>query len=145
MAADDFNSAIKRSHAAVSAIFGGDPEPAKTLFSDEDDITLGNPFGPFAHGRRKVVEAFTAAARNYRDGEVTDVDLVAKYVSDGLACIVEVEHGRAKIGGSDQIATLALRVTSLFRLEHGMWKLVHRHADPITTPRPAASVIAQPD
>jgi len=142
MAADDLNSAIKRSHAAVAAILGGNPEPAKTLFSDEDDITLGNPFGPFARGRSKVVEAFTAAATNYRGGEVTAVDLVAKYVSDGLACVVEVEHGRAKVGGSDQMVTLALRVTSLFRLEHGIWKLAHRHADPITTPRPAVSVIS---
>jgi hypothetical protein len=33
MAADDLDSAIKRSHAAVSAIFGGDPEPAKTLWA----------------------------------------------------------------------------------------------------------------
>jgi hypothetical protein len=88
---------------------------------------------------------FTAAAMNCQDGEVTGVDLVAKYVFDGLACIVEVEHGRAKIVGGDQLVTLALRVTSLFRLEHGIWKLVHRHADPITTPRPGASVIAKPD
>jgi hypothetical protein len=87
------------------------------------------------------VEAFTAAATNYRDGEVTAVDLVAKYVSDGLACVVEVEHGRAKVGGGDQMVLLALRVTSLFRVEHGIWKLVHRHADPITTSRPAVSVI----
>jgi ketosteroid isomerase-like protein len=142
MATDDLNSAIKRSHAAVSAIFGGNPEPAKTLFSDKDDITLGNPFGPFARGRGKVVEAFTAAATNYRDGEVTAVDLVAQYVSDGLACVVKVEHGRAKVGGGDQIMTLVLRVTSIFRLEHGIWKRVHRHADPIATPRPAASVIS---
>jgi ketosteroid isomerase-like protein len=143
VAADNLKSAIERSHAAVSAIFRGNPEAAKTLFSDKDDITLGNPFGPFARGRRKVVEAFTAAAANYRDGEVTAVDLVASYVSDGLACVVEVEHGRAKVGTSDQTVTLALRVTSLFRLEHEVWKLVHRHADPITTARPAASVIGE--
>ena len=87
------------------------------------------------------MEAFTAAATNYRGGEVTAVDLVAQYVSDGLACVVEVERGRAKVGGGDQMASLALRVTSLFRLEHGVWKLVHRHADAITTQRPATSVI----
>ena len=142
MATENLDNAIERSHAAVSAIFGGNPEPAKTLFSDEDDITLGNPFGPFALGRAKVVEAFTAAAMNYQDGEVTAVDLVAKYVSHGLACVVEVEHGRAKVGGGDQMVPLALRVTSLFRVEHGIWKLVHRHADPITTSRPAVSVIS---
>jgi ketosteroid isomerase-like protein len=34
-------------------------------------------------------------------------------------------------------------VTSVFRREGDKWKLVHRHADPITTPRPASSVIAQ--
>jgi hypothetical protein len=36
---------------------------------------------------------------------------------------------------------VAVRVTSVFRFERGAWKLVHRHADPITTPRPAESVV----
>ena len=31
--------------------------------------------------------------------------------------------------------TAALRVTNVFRLEGDAWKLVHRHADPITSPR----------
>jgi ketosteroid isomerase-like protein len=34
-------------------------------------------------------------------------------------------------------------VTSIFRKEDGVWRLVHRHADPITSPRPAESVIQQ--
>jgi ketosteroid isomerase-like protein len=37
----------------------------------------------------------------------------------------------------------ALRVTMIFRPEEGEWKVVHRHADPITTPRPAESVIQE--
>lgn len=143
MAAEDLDRAVERSHRAVAAVFRGDPGPAKALFSEIDDVTLGNPFGPYARGRKKVEETIARAASHYRDGDVTGVELVAKYVSDGLACVVEVERGHAKVGGSDQTATLALRVTSLFRLEHDVWKLVHRHADPITTPRPAASVISQ--
>lgn len=143
MVAEDLDRAVERSHRAVAAVFRGDPGPAKALFSDDDDVTLGNPFGPFACGRKKVEETIAGAASNYRDGDVTGVDLIAKYVSDGLACIVAVERGHAKVGGSDRTATLALRVTSVFRLEHDVWKLVHRHADPITTPRPAASVINQ--
>ena len=143
MVAEDLDRAVERSHLAVAAIFRGNPGPAKALFSDDDDVTLGNPFGPYAYGRKKVEETLARAASNYRDGELTDVELIAKYVSDGLACVVEVERGRAKVGGSDQTATLSLRVTSVFRLERGIWKLVHRHADPIATPRPAASVISQ--
>jgi ketosteroid isomerase-like protein len=36
---------------------------------------------------------------------------------------------------------VSVRVTSVFRRENGDWKLLHRHADPITAPRAAMSVI----
>jgi ketosteroid isomerase-like protein len=143
MAANDLDSAIEQSHAALAAILKGDPGVYKALYSDREDVTLGNPFGPYARGRKKVEETLAGAASHYRDGEVTGVELIAKYVSDDLACIVEVEQGRAKVGGDRELVPVAVRVTSVFRLERGTWKLVHRHADPITTPRPAASVISR--
>lgn len=95
------------------------------------------------NGTQCVVERLSGAASHYEDGEVSGVELIAKYVSDDLACVVEVENYKAKIGGSDEIVSASLRVTSVFRLERDNWKLVHRHADPITTPRPAASVIIE--
>jgi ketosteroid isomerase-like protein len=113
------------------------------VFSDLDDVTLGNPFGPYRRGRRQVEETLDRAASNYRDGDLTGAELIATYVSAELACVVEVERGRAKVGGGTEPLPLALRVTSLFRLENGTWKLVHRHADPVTAPRPAASVISK--
>lgn len=42
------------------------------------------------------------------------------------------------------LAAISLRVTSTFRLEDGTWKLVHRHADPITTAQSADSIIEKP-
>jgi hypothetical protein len=36
---------------------------------------------------------------------------------------------------------VALRVTTVWRREDSEWKVVHRHGDPITTMRPAESVI----
>jgi ketosteroid isomerase-like protein len=143
MAPSDLDGAIEQSHAALAAILKGDPGVYKALYSDRDDVTLGNPFGPYARGRKKVEETLAGAASHYRDGEVTGVELIAKYRSDDLACIVEVERGRAKVGGGKELVPVAVRVTSVFRLERGTWKLVHRHADPITTPRPAASVISR--
>lgn len=137
----DLETAMQQSHDAVAGIFRGDAAPAKALFSERDDVTLGNPFGPYACGRTQVEQTLDRAAANYRDGELTGAELIASYVSADLACVVEVERGRAKVGGGKDLLPLALRVTSLFRLESGTWKLVHRHADPITTPRPAASVI----
>lgn len=143
MATNDLGSAIEQSHAALGAILKGDPGVYQALYSDADDVTLGNPFGPYVRGRQKVEETLAGAASNYRDGEVTGVELIANYVSDALACIVEVERGRAKVGGGEELVQVAVRVTSVFRLERGNWKLVHRHADPITTPRPAASVVSK--
>ena len=142
MGKSDLDSAIERSHAALSAILKGDPSLYRALFSDEDDVTLGNPFGPYALGRKNVEKTLAGAASHYRDGEATGVELVAKYVSSDLAVVVEVERGRSKVGGGAELLPVAVRVTSVFRLEGGAWRLVHRHADPITTPRPASSVVA---
>ena len=91
--------------------------------------------------RGTVEETIEGAASNFREGEATGVELVARYVSGDLACVVEVERGKAKVGGANETAPLAARVTSLFRFEQGSWRLVHRHADTITAPRPATSVI----
>ena len=143
MSTPSLDSAIEASHAALAAIVNGDPSGYQALFAEDEAPTLGNPFGPFAHGLQGVVERLFGAASNYQDGKVTGVELIAKYVSDNLACVVEVERCKAKVGGSEKMASVSLRVTSVFRLERDNWKLVHRHADPITTPRPAASVISE--
>ncbi len=131
-----------QSHAALGAILKGDPTLFQTLYSKSEDITLGNPFGPFARGQEQVMARLAGAAANYRDGQVTEVESIASYVSSDFACIVEVERSQAKVGGDAELVSIAVRVTSVFTLEQHGWKLVHRHADPITTPRPASSVLS---
>ena len=81
------------------------------------------------------------AASARRAGEATSFEIVAKYVTPELAYVVEVERFEAKVGGSEDIVPFALRATMIFRPEDGVWKVVHRHADPITTAQPAESVI----
>src|SRR5208337_5059656 len=63
MATNDLDSAIEQSHAAGDAILKGDPSGYKTLYSDREDVTLGNPFGPYARGRKKVEETLVGAPR----------------------------------------------------------------------------------
>jgi ketosteroid isomerase-like protein len=65
-------------------------------------------------------------------------------VTPELAYAVCIERTKAKMGGREDITPFALRVTMIFRPEEdGEWKIVHRHADPITTPQPAESVIQE--
>jgi ketosteroid isomerase-like protein len=55
--------------------------------------------------------------------------------------MLEIERFETKVAGADEITPVALRVTSVLRRENGSWKLLHRHADPITAPRAGESVI----
>jgi len=139
--AASLDAAVEQSHRALGAILNGNPKLYEALFADRDDVTLGNPFGPFARGRAEVAKTLAGAAGKYRDGTVVGVDLVAKYANDNFACVVEVEHDRARVGGSDTLAEFSVRVTSVYERIHREWRLVHRHADPITTPRSAESVL----
>jgi ketosteroid isomerase-like protein len=72
---------------------------------------------------------------------VVGFERVAQLITPELGYVMEIERYRAKIGGSDEVTSVELRVTSILRPEDGTWKVVHRHADPITTPRPPKSVV----
>jgi ketosteroid isomerase-like protein len=140
---DDLDQVIERSHLALGEIVNGNPEPLKEIYSHRQDVSLANPFGPPVRGWDEAARTMERAASNYRDGEIIGFENVAKFVSSDLACIVEVERYRAKVGGSEDITPVSLRVTSILRAEDGTWKIVHRHADPISTPQPAESVIQE--
>lgn len=143
IAAEAFEQAVEASHRALDLIARGDPSGFFALYSNRDDATLANPFGPPARGRSEIEAAGNRAAANYRDGRAIEFENFAKCVTDDLAYILEIERFETKVAESDDLNDVALRVTSIFRREDGDWKLVHRHADPITMPRPATSVVQQ--
>lgn len=140
MSLKTLDEAIEASRQALVAIINGDVEPFMSLYSDADDITIGNPFGPFAVGRDATRAAGSRAASNYRDGEILGFDRIATHVAAELACVVEVERFSVRLVGAAEPTSVALRVTSLYRREPDGWRLAHRHADPITTVQPADSV-----
>jgi ketosteroid isomerase-like protein len=132
---------LEEYHRAGVAITNGDPEAYKRLYSRRDDVTLANPFGPPARGWDHVSATLDRAAANYRDGQAVGFESISAVVTPDLAYTVEIESYRARVGGADEIAPVAVRVTTVFRREDGAWRVVHRHADPITAPRPPASII----
>jgi ketosteroid isomerase-like protein len=141
-AADDLDRVIEQYHQALDEFSRGNPDPVKEFYSGRDDVAIANPFFPLTRGREQVVERLERSVRNFSDGQV-GFQNVAKWVSGDLACIVELEEWKAKVGGREDVTPFTLRVTTLFRAEGGGWKVVHRHADPITTPQPTESVIQE--
>lgn len=140
-ASDDLDVVIEASHEALEAFVRGDPGPLQALFSHSDDVTLANPFGPAQQGWPRIQETMARAAENYRDGRALGFDQIAKYVTPEVAYLHEFERLEAKVGGSDEVTPFSLRCTSVFRREGDGWRLVLRHADPISGVRPAESVI----
>lgn len=132
---DGLDEFIERYHAAVGLIVQGDPEPIKALYSHAEDAVLANPFGPAVRGWEAVSARLEDAASRMSDGEMAGQDRLASYVSADLATMFEVEHGTVSVGGGS-VANWTLRTTTTFRREAGGWKVVHRHADPISTADP---------
>ena len=117
MLPSDLQDVIQQYHEAMDAFMKGNPEPAKDLYSRGDDVTIANPFGPAVRGWEQAFETISRAATNYREGSATG------------------------FRGAEVVTPCDLRVTMTLRPEDGTWKVVHRHADPITSARPAESVI----
>ena len=140
---EDLDQVIERFQRALNEFLKGNPEPSKEMFSHREDVSLANPFGPPARGWEQVAATMERAASNLRDGEIVAFENIAKYVTPELAYTVWLERQQAKVSAREDITAFALRVTMIYRPEEGTWKVVHRHADPITTPQPAESVIQE--
>lgn len=134
---DEFKRQYRRS---LEAFIQGDPEPQKALWSRGDDVTLANPLGPPAKGIDRVFEAMDGAAAMVRDGTDLTFDVVSSYETADLAFEFGLQGGAMRLGNSPDMVRASLRVTTIFRREDDEWKLLHRHADPITDPRPIESL-----
>ena len=138
---DRFEEAVAASHAATDRIMRGDPSGYKDLYSQREDITLGNPFGGFGRGWDAVVEQLDRAASYYTDGRATDFESISEVATPELAYTVEIERVVTKVAGRDDEAEFGVRVTSVYRREEEGWRLVHRHADPRIARQTAESVL----
>jgi ketosteroid isomerase-like protein len=139
--AETFEQAIESSRRALDEIARGNPDAFLELYSRWDDATLANPYGPPACGFCQIEAAGRRAAGNYRDGRAVEFETFAKFHTGDLGYTLEIERFETKVAGGDEISPVALRVTSVFRWEDAAWRLLHRHGDPITSPRSGDSVI----
>jgi ketosteroid isomerase-like protein len=137
----DLEEFLKQYHRTLEAVVTGDPLPQERLWSRRDDVTLANPLGPPARGWTEVSNALRRAVSQLSDGEVLGIEQISAYGGDHLAYVLEIERFRVRAGSAGEPAPSSLRVTTIFRREEDGWRILHRHADPVTTPRPTESVL----
>lgn len=147
MSERELSSTIEAFREALRAYVKGEAEPALSFFSTRDDVTLANPLGPPVRGSAAVRTGAIQGAVSFREGgplrfeEVSSrFEEVSRYATSELAYIVQIErHEGRLVSGAETV--IALRVTLIFRREEGQWRIVHRHADPITTARPITTTV----
>jgi ketosteroid isomerase-like protein len=115
---------------AAAAFVRGDMRHYVALMQHTDDYTLMSPQGgDTTLGFDRSDENLAQMARFFRRGDAV-VDVVDTYASGDLAVLVAVERQHGEVGDyPDQ--DWSLRVTLVFRREGSVWRLAHRHADPL--------------
>ena len=133
---EPFDHALARVLSAGQQFVEGDATAIKECWSHEADVSIFGAGGGQPCGWDEVRPSLEGGARLFRKGHVRgqlEVDVMAKGTSGDLAYTVGIERGRASMQGQDEPRPVLLRVTQIYRREVGMWKIVHRHADTLTT------------
>jgi ketosteroid isomerase-like protein len=138
MSAQTFRDALAEEEAAERALYNGDAEPYKALWSHTDQVTLFGAFGPCKTGWTELSRTFDWVAHRYQGGTVSqEYNAIVEAVDH--AHTVALEHGRVALDGGPE-RSQTIRVTQIYQRQDGQWRLVHRHGDfaPLDESPPAA-------
>lgn len=125
---EPFAAAIARLHAAMAKVANGDIAEIKALYSHTDDATSFYGWGGYEKGWDAVSARWDWAGQQFKGGTVSYQN-VTTVVTGELAYVTDVETFRVGMAGMEKPTEWTNRVTHIFRLEDGQWRLVHRHAN----------------
>jgi len=111
---------------AETALHNGDAEPRLALWSLREPVSVLGAWRS-ATGQEEVRNLFRVLAETFSDCTSHVYEIVAADVSGDMAFTAGYERTRASINGERR--EYVLRVTQIYRLEDGGWKVAHRHGD----------------
>ena len=129
----DFEAFMRQRVEAARAYVNGDADPLARLATDANPATFFSPRGDLVQGAQAVDARYRADAQGFATGNDTTIEVLQMGVSEGVAYWVGVQRANVHLQGRAELAPFNLRVTEIFRREGSTWKLVHRHADPLTS------------
>jgi ketosteroid isomerase-like protein len=112
---------------AEIALHNGDCAPRIAMWSRAEPLTL---FGAAvsARGWAEIGPTFEWLGKTFSNCTSYENEIIAAEASGDLAYTVALEHTTASINGEPP-HPYVLRVTTVFRREAEVWKVVHRHGD----------------
>lgn len=123
-----FTDAIARLHAAMAEVANGDTSAIRALYAHADDATSFYGWGGYEKGWDAVSQRWDWAGQQFKGGTVS-YENVTTIVTAALAYMTDIETFKVRMAGMDQPTQWSNRVTHIFRLVDGEWRLLHRHAN----------------
>jgi ketosteroid isomerase-like protein len=125
----------RRYEAANTAFVNGDPSQWLSIAAAKDPVSIFGGYGGLGEsGVASLFQRYRPAATAFQSsGAKVDFEYLVKDVHGRLAYAVAIERASVLYAGQTERQPQILRVTMLFRREHGDWKIVHRHADTMVT------------
>ena len=127
-APSDLAAFMKRRDAIATAYVNGDCDPLNTIVTHRDPATFMSPAGDFVSGAATIASRYAKDAAMFGTGSDSKLEILQSETGQ-LAFWTGIQHARVHLKGKSEPISMDLRVTEVFRLEDGAWKLIHRHAD----------------
>ncbi|MDQ0574312.1 nuclear transport factor 2 family protein [Agromyces albus] len=115
---------------AERAQFDGDDGPRRAIWSSQEPVSVLGAWRN-ATNRGELVEAFEVLASSFSACTGYSFELISFDLLGDMAYTVGYERVSASMDGKPRSFTL--RATQVYRREDGKWRVVHRHADAISS------------
>jgi len=129
----DFAQFMKRREVASQAFVNGNIEPLDRISTHVSPATIFGPRGDCVEGATKVNAANASGAKHFMPGSKSAFEVLQIGADAGIAYWVGIQRSIVQMQGKAEAVPMDLRVTEVFRREHDEWKLIHRHADTLTS------------
>jgi ketosteroid isomerase-like protein len=123
-----FADAVTHLRAALAKVANGDTSAIEALYEHSDDATSFYGWGGYEKGWAAVEQRWAWAGRQFKGGTVSHENITT-VVTPELAYTTDIETFEGQMVGMDRTTRWSNRVTHIFRLQDGEWRLLHRHAN----------------
>ena len=111
---------------AATAFVKGDASLVRAISPHDGHATFFDPGGGYTEGAANINRVNAEGAARFGPGSTTELDVKDRGSSGDLAFWTGFQTAQVEADG--KITPMNIRVTEVYRLQDGGWKMVHRHA-----------------
>ena len=123
---EDVRKASMQFYNALTDMGNGIAGKMDELWSHDESVTAMHPIDGRDIGWTAVKNSFDQVAGIASDGKMELKDQLIRVVGD-VAYEIGTETGGFKLAGNE--VKIGQRVTNIYQLKDGQWKIIHHHAD----------------